>query len=415
MRTTTCALWILGPAFVLALGSVARTGPEPLAASDRGEAWARHTIDDSSRGADGTRLADVNGDGLPDIATGWEQGGQVRAYLHPGHSKVKEKWPAVTVGAVKSPEDAVFADLDGDGATDVVSCCEGGTRSVFVHWAPKERPRYLDPSAWKTEAIPALQGKALWMFCLPMQVDGRHCNDLVLGAKGAGAQIGWLEAPANPRDLAAWKWHRLYDAGWVMSLVAVDLDGDGDLDVVASDRKGKNRGCLWLENPGPRAAAGPWQVHRIGAGDREVMFLDVVDLDRDGLLDVVVAVRAHGLIFHRRKPGKAVAWESFPIAAAANTGGCKAVRAGDIDLDGKIDLVYSCEGAAGDKSGVVWLSYRKAVTDAVWDAHEISGPPGVKYDLVELIDLDGDGDLDVLTSEERDNLGVFWYENPARR
>ena len=36
--------------------------------------WKRHVIDDSSRGADGTRLADINGDGLPDIATGWEQG-----------------------------------------------------------------------------------------------------------------------------------------------------------------------------------------------------------------------------------------------------------------------------------------------------------------------------------------------------
>ena len=33
--------------------------------------WPRHTIDDSSRGADGVRLADVNGDRLPDIVTGW--------------------------------------------------------------------------------------------------------------------------------------------------------------------------------------------------------------------------------------------------------------------------------------------------------------------------------------------------------
>ena len=32
-------------------------------------------IDASSRGADGVRLADVNGDGLMDITTGWEEGG----------------------------------------------------------------------------------------------------------------------------------------------------------------------------------------------------------------------------------------------------------------------------------------------------------------------------------------------------
>ena len=56
---------------------------------------------------------DVNDDGLSDIATGWEEGGKVRVYLHPGPAKVKEAWPAVTVGQVRSPEDAVFVDLDG--------------------------------------------------------------------------------------------------------------------------------------------------------------------------------------------------------------------------------------------------------------------------------------------------------------
>src|SRR5688572_24185011 len=87
--------------------------------------WVRHTIDDTSKGADGVRLADVNGDGLPDIATGWEQGGLTRVYLHPGNAKVGVAWPVVTVGRATSVEDAVFADLDGDGAVDVVSCCEG--------------------------------------------------------------------------------------------------------------------------------------------------------------------------------------------------------------------------------------------------------------------------------------------------
>ena len=76
----------------------------PLAAAP----WQRHTIDNSSKGADGVRLLDVNGDGLLDVATGWEEGGVVRAYLNPGPGKSKAEWPAVTVGKVKSAEDAVF-------------------------------------------------------------------------------------------------------------------------------------------------------------------------------------------------------------------------------------------------------------------------------------------------------------------
>ena len=95
----------------------------------------------------------------------------------------------------------------------------------------------------------------------------------------------------------------------------------------------------------------------------------------------------------------------------------------DIDLNGTLDVVFSCENARG-KSGIMWLSRRKSQpsTSANWLAHEISGrKQGVKFDRIELVDFDGDGDFDVLTCEEhhinktlnkKTGLGVFWYENP---
>src|SRR5687767_2485008 len=110
-----------------------------LVAAERGEPWQRHVVDQSSKGADGVRLADVNGDGWMDVATGWEQGGRIRVYINPGPAGTKKTWPAVTVGEVASPEDAVFGDLDGDGALDVISSCEGSTKSLFVHWAPANK------------------------------------------------------------------------------------------------------------------------------------------------------------------------------------------------------------------------------------------------------------------------------------
>jgi hypothetical protein len=377
--------------------------------------WTRHTIDNTSRGADGTRLADVNGDGLPDIATGWEEGGRIRVYLNPGPQRAKQPWPAVTVGSVPSPEDAVFADLDGDGATDVVSSCEGDTKTAFIHWAPKEPEKYLTPAAWTTEPLTVSKSLQQWMFLLPLDIDGRNGIDLVTGSKNDGAAIGWFESPPDPRDTAAWKWHPLYEAGWIMSLFARDVDGDGDLDVVASDRKGPRRGALWLENPGKDAARenAAWKEHRIGAVDRhEAMFIKLADLDGDGLEDVIGAVRGGPLLFHRRVSKNPPAWEAHEIEMPPNTGTGKGVAIGDIDQDGRLDLVFTCENASGGKSGVMWLSYRESPAEGKWEAREISGPEGVKFDLVELLDLDGDGDLDVISCEETANLGVIWYENP---
>src|SRR5689334_14215647 len=83
-----------------------------LAASAAFAAWPMHVIDDKSKGPDGVKLADANGDGLLDIATGFEQGGVTRVFLHPGPAKVREPWPKVTVGKTPDAEDAVLVDLD---------------------------------------------------------------------------------------------------------------------------------------------------------------------------------------------------------------------------------------------------------------------------------------------------------------
>ena len=402
--------WVGVSVLIVAAGAVRAQATAPAQTP-----WTRHTIDASSRGADGVRLADVNGDRRPDIVTGWEQGGVTRAYLHPGARSVRGAWPAVTVGRTPNVEDAVFVDLDADGATDVVSCCEGKTRRIFVHWAPKDKARILEAASWKTEPVGASAGSMMWMFALPIQVDGAHGVDLIAAGKGRGAKVGWFQLPADPRDLSAWRWHPLIDAAWIMSLLASDMDGDGDLDVVVSERRGKQSGCYWLERPdAPAGLTRPWARHWIGSRGREVMFLALADLDADGLVDVLAARKPRQIAFHRRLSTDGRRWESHTIHTPASAGGAKAVAAGDIDLDGKTDLVFTCEHAGGGKRGVMWLGYRDKPTDAAWSAHDISGPEGVKYDLVKLVDLDADGDLDVLTCEESANLGVFWHENPAR-
>jgi hypothetical protein len=336
------------------------------------EPWRRHTIDNTSRGADGTRLAGL------DIVTGWEEGGVVRAYRYPGPAKARQPWPSETVGRVGSPEDAVFVDLDRDGKLDVVSASEGKTKALHVHWAPD----------WHTEAIPASSGRMQWMFSA--YADGR----LYSGGKNAGAELGWWEIPSDARRLEAWKWHPLRPVGWIMSIVPRDMDGDGDTDLLFSDRRGPRSGVYWLEAPS-------WKEHTIGAVGREVMFVTTHGAD------VIAAVKPREIHWFRRTAGS---WKVEVIPIPAETGGAKGVRVADLDGDGAPEIVFSCESTPPGASGVMYLKR----DGAGWRAVPISASPGVKYDLVEVADLDKDGDLDVITSEETTNLGVIWFENPAR-
>ncbi|WP_031443717.1 MULTISPECIES: FG-GAP repeat domain-containing protein [Arenibacter] len=383
--------------------------------------WNRHVIDSTLSGADGVRLADVNNDNLMDITTGWEEGGYTKVYVHPGYNLAKQKWPAVIVGKTPDVEDAVFVDIDDDGRMDVVSSTEGKNRKIYFNWAPTDPLNYLDSSKWNTQTLPASDGLMQWMFAFPAQIDGKNGIDLVVGSKNKDAKIGWFQAPRNSRNLSDWKWYPIGSATWIMSIIIRDMDNDGDLDIVTSDRKpGATKGVRWLENPGKiENQKKEWDNHFIGCQGLEVMFMDMADMDGDGLEDAIVTEYTHQKIVYMKRLNKnGLEWNSYNIDIPNITGRAKAVKVGDIDGDGNPDIVHSTNTLNDpNKSGIYWLSYRDNPNDPIWDWHELSGPKGIKFDRIELLDLDGDGDLDVLTCEENygtnsEGLGVIWYENP---
>jgi hypothetical protein len=374
-------------------------------AASSAQPWPRHTIDASLAGADGVRLADINGDGLPDIATGWEEGRTVRIYHHPPREQVRTlaSWPFTTVGQVCAAEDAVFADLDGDGRTDVISACEDQQPTgVYVHWAPaKKRQR------WQTAAIPAAPSRQRWIYTLPLKLPHLETPAIFAGGKLENGEILLLQPPArrSPRELAAWTGTHITPVGWTMSLIARDMNHDGLTDVLVSDRRGPTRGIFWLRAP-------TWERVEIGAPGEEVMFLDI---DPSGRIAAAIAPNRIS-IFTPQPNGE---WQRAEVPYPENAGTAKAVAWGDINLDGRLDLAFTCENAGAGKSGqprsgVWWI---ESLSDGSWRHHSISGEGisnGIKFDRIELLDIDGDGDLDLLTTEERTPLGVIWYENPAK-
>jgi hypothetical protein len=374
--------------------------------------WEMHTIDASSSGADGVKLADINNDGLLDITTGWEEGGITKIYLHPGKEKVKELWPSVIVGETPSVEDAVFMDVDNDGQLDIVSCTEGKSKKIFVHFAPKDQ--LLNSKKWRTEVLPASVDLMQWMYAEPFDVDGKNGLDILAGGKNKDAAFGWFEAPENRSILKDWKWHPISSMSWLMSIIFRDMDADGDMDIIVTDRKSGLQGCRWLENSSKAGLQKKeWQSHYIGAENLEVMFMAMSDMDGDGTEEVILAEKTHKTIRIYRKSG--IEWKEQIIQVPDFTGNCKSVEVGDINGDGIKDLIFSTETGGEVKIGLTWVD-GKDLNQENPKFQAISKLHRSKYDRVELIDIDLDGDLDVLICEENfgensEGLGIVWYEN----
>ncbi|MEM9587123.1 MAG: VCBS repeat-containing protein [Planctomycetota bacterium] len=364
-------------------------------------AWTRHEIDKGFDGADGVRLADFNGDGLADVVTGWEESGLVRLVLHPGPEHVRRRWPAVTVAEAKSPEDAMPCDMDGDGRMDIVSCHEGRQRQVLVHWNDSDNSssdELLRAANWSSDRFTQLDG-VQWMYAVPLgKIDGRTA--IAVGAKGDDASLTLLVAPqSNPRDLSRWQSIRLRNVGWIMSMQSLDMDHDGDQDLVFSDRKGPDRCAGWLEQPD--APESQWPEHRIAGEGQEVMFLSAtpsrwVIATRDGEVlrcqlrtDPTGQARRFWLTERLPLPRQMVMGKS----ASELPDGTLIVTA---------NTLYERQG---ERPGI-W----QRTVNGRWAP--LDPTTKVKFDRVELIDLDGDGDLDVMTCEEAQDLGVVWYENP---
>ena len=377
------------------------------------EPWPRHTIDRSASGADGIRLADINSDGHLDIVTGWEESGFTKLYLHPGREEIKSTWPSVIIGLSPNVEDAICVDVNGDSNIDVVSCTEGKTKTIFFHFGPKSK--WLKAKKWQRKALPASVNRMQWMYALSFPLDGKNGLDIIAAGKGNDAQIGWFEAPKNPKNVEDWQWHPISDVGWVMSIYLRDMDADNDMDILITDRYGSQQGCKWLENPGlGEKQKELWKSHHIGSKNLEVMFMTIADWDGDQQEEIIVSERTQESIrVYTRIENQ---WTEKTLFLPPYTGRAKSVEVGDLNMDGVMDLIISTNTYNEALDGLIWLDGRN------WDQpifHSISGKHPAKYDKVVLEDIDQDGDLDILICEENygvdsQGLGVIWYENLSR-
>lgn len=425
--------------------SVSRISEEtPTPTMREAPAFSLHVIDGSKDGADGVDLGDVNGDGLLDVVSGWEKSGDAFAYVHPGVERAAERWPRAKINGgleLSGIEDAMFADLDGNGAIDsVVTATEGrrvlgigGTQKMAVHWLTNPQDP-SDSDSWRGKWLGKKRTER-WMKSDSGQIDGKNGQDIVAGSKTQDDQSGelfWFEAPPSPDpgNTDKYRIHFLGDVDWVKSLELVDMDQDGDLDVLYGDRQV----LAWLENPGPEKVLqrASWKKHVIETG---LDYFTLCDLDGDGQQDIVAALagseQRYGHLarwFRRADPADPDSFvghfvrtaSSAEIPGVIGNYALKGLACGDYDRDGRTDLAIS---VSGEGVGMMWLAYRGAspsAPDVTWELHPVDVyRKEMKYDNLRAYDVDGDGALDLLSTEENvggDGLGVVWFRNelPAK-
>ena len=98
-------------------------------------------------------------------------------------------------------------------------------------------------------------------------------------------QVAWYENRGTPGRGTEWTKHTIaarFPQG--VEAVAGDLDGDGDLDVVATGWTPHGR-IAWFENPGD--PTGGWKMHSIKERWSNAITVVLADLDKDGRLDIV--------------------------------------------------------------------------------------------------------------------------------
>jgi hypothetical protein len=220
-------------------------------------------------------------------------------------------------------------------------------------------------------------------------LDGDGFPDIIV-ASSTGAGLWWYRYPA-------WTKHAIQPSGgWTTDMQAADVDGDGDLDIVAP----RESALMWYVNPRPGGdpAAGPWAEIPIGAGGAHNHDVEVGDVNGDGKLDVVT--RRHGgsetYLFLQQSP---IAWTETVVGSDYGEG----IALGDIDGDGDLDIAQNG----------FWLENPLPSGNLLgaWPRHTIDSFWFSLYVGVLVADVNGDGRPDVVLAPSESSDGPFsWYE-----
>ena len=313
---------------------------------------------------------DFNGDGWGDILVLGFPGADASWYENPAKADATGPWKRHIVFDVVDNESPSWVNLVGDERPEIL-CNSGG----FIGYIA---PNWENPSAkWTFHPISPKGGWQRFTHGIGYgDVNGDGRTDIL-------EKDGWWEQPASLAGNPVWKHHPQNFGTGGAQMFAYDVNGDGLNDVITS-LAAHGYGLAWYEQV-KEGGEIKFKGHTImnkephentyGVRFSQLHAIDLVDMDGDGLKDIVTGKRfwAHGprgdddpgadpVLYWFKLVRGSGGWVDFiPYRIDDNSGVGTQVIAGDINKDGQPDVVV------GNKRGVfVHLQQRKTVSLEEW-------------------------------------------------